>query len=438
MRHPLLSIVPAIIISGCTLFQHAPSADEAPGDCPIAIRVEGWAELDLRENHGSGERWIGQEFHSVFHLPEGQEEYAYQTRDDFDLTGQVINPKDRVDEAGFLVMDMYSSWVGSDRDETLHPPEDGYTRYAYDRDQGILWAQRAIKSQADTYEHELEVTELLINETAAGPIVYLEYKETYFQGGEGESCTEISQGDMNGAAGEADPGTGSTGGSDTSGSSGSSGGSHDGDWSACGEDGTVDGIDVSYWQGSIDWGRVADDGIDFAIVRVADGFYEDPDFETNYQGARNAGIVRGSYQFFRAGRDGGDQADLLLRKLGSLDAEDIPPVLDIETTDGYSTSHVADEMVAWLDTVERATGRVPIIYTSPGLWPSMVGSADFSDYHLWVAHWTTGCPTLPSGWDHWAFWQTSSSGSIDGISGNVDTDLFNGDYQDLLDWVSSN
>lgn len=199
----------------------------------------------------------------------------------------------------------------------------------------------------------------------------------------------------------------------------------------------MDGIDVSYWQGNIDWDAVATD-VDFAIVRVSDAFYEDPDFEVNWNGARDAGLVRGTYQFFRPSQSGSAQAELLLRKVGAFDNDDLPPVLDIETTDGVSSSQVADEMWEWLDTVESETGVIPMIYTSPGLWPSMVGNADFSDYHLWVAHWTTGCPTLPSGWDHWNFWQTSSTGSIAGISGNVDTNLFNGDHQDLLDWASSN
>ena len=439
---PVLAIT--LVSTGCTLFQHAPTADEAPGDCPMAIRVEGWAELDLRENHSTGDRWIGQEFHSVFHLPEGQQEYAYNTRDDFDLTGQVVSPGAGLADADFLIMDMGSSWVGSDRDETLNPPEDGYTRYAYDRASGVLWAQRAIKSQDDTYEHELEVTELLINETADGPIIYLEYQETYFQGEDGGSCTEISEGDMAGSDGdESGTGTGTdtgSGGTDT-GSGGTdtgSGGTYTGTYSACGEDGMAPGIDVSYWQGTINWDGVANDGIEFAIVRTADGFYEDPQYDANWQGARNAGLLRGTYQYFRASYDGSDQADLLLRRMGALQADDIPPVLDIETTDGQSTSTVADRMWDWLDRVESETGRIPIIYTSPGLWPSMVGSENFSDYHLWVAHWGTDCPTLPSHWDHWVYWQTSSTGSVGGISGNVDTNLFNGNADDLLDWVYSN
>ncbi len=440
MSRTLPILFAGVLASGCTLFQKAPSAGDAPGDCPIAIRVEGWAELDLRENHSNGDRWFGQEFHTVYVLEDGADEYTQQTRDDFDLAGRVVMPHRNLGEADFLVMNMDSSWVGSDRDETLNPPEDGHTRYAYDRANGMLWAQRDIKSQNDTYEHELEVTELAISESAVGPVIYLEYTETYFQGEDGGSCTEFSTGDMNGTDGssseDASSGGSSSGGSSSGGSS--SGGSHDGTFSACGEDGVVSGIDVSYWQGTINWDGVAADGQDFAIVRVADGFYEDPQFDANWQGARDVGLLRGTYQFFRAGRDGREQAELLLRRMGTLQPDDIPPVLDIETTDGYSTSHVADEMWEWLDTVESATGRVPIIYTSPGLWPSMVGSEDFSDYHLWVAHWGVSCPTMPNHWDHWTFWQTSSTGSIGGISGNVDTNLFNGSYEDLVDWVWSN
>ncbi|MFH1465047.1 MAG: GH25 family lysozyme [Pseudomonadota bacterium] len=420
-------VLPALAaFTGCTLFQHTPNVDEAGGDCPIAIQVEGWAELDLREHGPLDGRWVGEEFHEAWDLPEGSQNYAYVASDTFALTGAIVSPRANVDEASFIIMDMYSHWVGSDRDETIVPPEDGRTRYAYDRASGSLWALRSIKSENDSYEHPLEVTELLVTETAEGPIIYLEYIETYYQGEDGGSCTSFSTGDGRGS--DVDTSGGSS-------SGGSSSGGHDGNWSACGDE-VIGGIDVSYWQGTIDWNKAANDGLDFAIVRIGDGFYEDPKFEENWQGARNNGLVRGSYQYFRASQDPVAQAEIVARKLGSMTEEDIPAVLDIETTDGVSTSHVADAMHDWLDTVERETGRVPIIYTSPGLWPSMVGSEDFSEYPLWVAHWGTSCPTLPTHWDHWVFWQTSSDGAIDGISGRVDTDVFNGSLDDLYDWVA--
>ena len=84
----------------------------------------------------------------------------------------------------------------------------------------------------------------------------------------------------------------------------------------------------------------------------------------------------------------------------------------------------------------RPTGRRGIVYTSPGLWSSLVDSPDFGTYPLWVAHWGASCPTMPTGWSSWQFWQTSDSGRVAGISGNVDTDEFNGDLAALMRFAS--
>jgi len=321
-------------------------------------------------------------------------------------------------------MDMESEWLESSRDETLHEPEPGYTRYAYDRDGGVLWAAREIKGENDSYEHELEVTFVQVNELEEGPRIYLEYVETYFQGEDGGSCTAISEGDGRGS-GDSGSGSGTDSGSGSTGS-----------WTACGDGDIVKGIDISYWQPNIAWNTVADSGMDFAFIRTSDGFYEDPDYATNWAGAQAAGIIRGTYQYFRPGTDASAQADLLLRRMGSLEADDLPPVLDVETSDGYSQSHLADGIWEWADVIESEVGRKPIIYTSPGLWSSLVASDDFGEYPLWVAHWGVDCPSIPNGWDHWVFWQTSATGSVGGISGNVDTDVFNGDYTSLVNWAN--
>ena len=201
----------------------------------------------------------------------------------------------------------------------------------------------------------------------------------------------------------------------------------------CPNGATIDGIDVSYWQGTIDWNAVAGDGIEFAFIRVSDGLtYYDTEFQTNWANARAAGIVRGAYQYFRPGEDAVAQAQLLLSEMGSLQAGDLPPVIDVETTDGYSATQVADAVSDWIYTVETETGRMPIIYTGSYFWESSVATADFEDYPLWVANWHASCPDTPDYWNHWEFWQTSCTGWVNGISGNVDTNLFNGDLATLL------
>ena len=77
------------------------------------------------------------------------------------------------------------------------------------------------------------------------------------------------------------------------------------------------------------------------------------------------------------------------------------------------------------------TGVKPIIYAAAYFWESKVKSGEFGDLPLWVAHWDTKCPTIPSAWNRWAFHQHTSSGEVDGIGGRVDLNRFNGDMSDL-------
>jgi len=196
----------------------------------------------------------------------------------------------------------------------------------------------------------------------------------------------------------------------------------------------VDGIDVSRWQGTIDWGSVGASGLDFAITRVGDGFYEDPTFDGNYAAIRAQGMVRGSYQFFRPNSDAVAQADIVIRHVGVLGAGDLPPVIDVENTPGEALPSAAvmrSQVRAWMDRVQMALGRTPMIYTGSYFWDDNVTSTDYGDVPLWIAHWGVTCPRMPAGWLDWRFHQTSSTGSIPGITGNVDTDVFNGTRADL-------
>jgi lysozyme len=201
----------------------------------------------------------------------------------------------------------------------------------------------------------------------------------------------------------------------------------------CASGPTVSGIDVSYYQKEIDWPAVRGAGIEFAFIRVSDGLdHPDTRFADNWAGARAAGVIRGAYQFFRPGRDPIAQADLLLSTMGALAEDDLPPVIDVEATDGKSPAQVAAAVQAWLEHVRDAIGRAPVIYTGKYFWQDMVGRADLSGYPLWIAQWGPTCPDLPVPWRSWSFWQTSATGRIAGITGDVDTDVFNGDREALL------
>jgi lysozyme len=200
---------------------------------------------------------------------------------------------------------------------------------------------------------------------------------------------------------------------------------------------TVEGIDVSVWQASVDWPAVKGDGIAFAVARVSYGVSKDDWFDTNWSGIRSAGLVRGTYQYFLADEDAIDQANVMLDAIGALEAGDLPPILDVETLAGQSPATVVDKMSQWLTHVEAAIGRKPIIYTGKYFWQDNIASDAFTDYPLWIPNYSFDCPNLPDGyWNNWVLFQYTDSGSVSGVDGNVDRNLFNGSLDDLLKFAS--
>src|SRR6185369_1551250 len=153
-------------------------------------------------------------------------------------------------------------------------------------------------------------------------------------------------------------------------------------------------------------------------------------FNQNWAGAKAAGVTRGVYQFFRAGQDGTAQANLVLQHLGG-DIGELAPVADVEVTDGVGPGTLNAHLQQWIDRIKSATGKTPIIYTSPGLWGSLSGSSQFAGDTLWVANWGVSCPSLPSAWSTYKFWQYADDGHVPGISGAVDLDVFNGTLAEL-------
>ncbi len=202
----------------------------------------------------------------------------------------------------------------------------------------------------------------------------------------------------------------------------------------CGEGPTVKGIDVSYYEGSIDWSAVAGDGVQFAFVRVSDGLAViDPKFDAYWKGSRAAGIVHGAYQFFRPAQDPIAQADLLLQTMGPMQPGDLPPVIDVEVNGGLSSTKVAAAVKLWVDHVQAAIGRAPIIYTGKYFWDDNVGADSMGSLPLWHAQYTSAaCPDISTTWTSWHFWQYTSTGTIAGIpGGGVDVNRWNGDRASL-------
>jgi lysozyme len=192
----------------------------------------------------------------------------------------------------------------------------------------------------------------------------------------------------------------------------------------CGAPKRLAGIDVSIYQGVIDWKRVRKAGVVFAFARISDGLDADARFAANFAAMRRAHVRRGAYQYFRAGSDIDAQADLAVRTLRRAGGGDLPLVADVETDDGQPRERVQEALARWLARVERRTHRRPIVYTSPA--HGAILDARFGGWPLWVAHYETDCPALPDGWERWTLWQHSQTGRVDGIAGNVDLDDFAG------------
>lgn len=187
----------------------------------------------------------------------------------------------------------------------------------------------------------------------------------------------------------------------------------------------VYGIDVSHFQGSLNWAAEKAQGRLFAVASVGDGLYQDPNFATNWAGMKAAGVIRGAYQFFEPGIDPIQQADILIAKVGKLGDGDLPATIDVEATGNQSPATVAARVGQWLARVEAGTGRKPMIYTGPYFWQDHVSSTAYGAYPLWIADYGVSAPKLPAPWGAFKIWQYSDSG------GSLDLDLFNGTLAQL-------
>jgi lysozyme len=202
---------------------------------------------------------------------------------------------------------------------------------------------------------------------------------------------------------------------------------------------SVTGIDVSHYQGVVDWQAVQAANIGFAFAKASEGeAIADAQFDANWQGMKAAGLLRGAYHFYDSSVDPVAQAKNFLNAVGSLAASDLPPVLDIEISRGtFGNGSLANNVLTWLNTVQQALGRTPMIYTGPSFWDKYMND-QFGAYPLWVAEYGVSAPRIPIGWSNWTFWQSTQAATVAGVKGNVDGDTFAGSASDLLAFVQGN
>lgn len=212
------------------------------------------------------------------------------------------------------------------------------------------------------------------------------------------------------------------------------------------------GLDVSYYEPKIDWGRVFAQGYLFMFTRATQGIgYVDSKFTSHWAGAKKAGLLRGAYHYLTVGQDPTKQADLFLHTLGS-DPGELPTVLDLEGTYNETATNklILGAAEIWLNRVEKATGQKSLIYSGYYFLrdrvsiPNVGGAPAWAkNYPLWIAQYLNhpateaDLPMQPKGWQDWKFWQHSEKGMIDGITGDnniptaVDLDYFRGSADDL-------
>ena len=192
----------------------------------------------------------------------------------------------------------------------------------------------------------------------------------------------------------------------------------------------VHGLDVSRYQGAVDWNKVVAQNIDFVFIKATEGnTLIDSQFHNNWKQLSELKVPKGAYHFFRPTVSSVEQAKHFTA-LVKLDKGDLPPVLDIEITDGVSKSSLINSAKSWIEIVERSCGMKPIIYTSQKFYNTHL-EGYFDDHPLWIARYNNYAEPAINGINSWTFWQYGNQGRIDGIDGDVDFNVFRGNSNEL-------
>ncbi len=194
----------------------------------------------------------------------------------------------------------------------------------------------------------------------------------------------------------------------------------------------IHGIDVSKFQGDIDWNAVANSGVKFAWIKATEGGDRaDERFQANWTGAKAAGVPHGAYHFVYWCRPPMEEM-AFFEQNAPVEPDALPPVLDVEATPTSKTCHrhltqdaAIAEMQVMLNEMERHYGKRPVIYTTVDFYQAILADGAFLDYPIWVRS-TKYHPSVKYGPRAWHFWQYQSDGRVDGIGGKVDKDAFFG------------
>lgn len=195
----------------------------------------------------------------------------------------------------------------------------------------------------------------------------------------------------------------------------------------------IHGIDVSHHQAAINWDDVVamqdkNIKIGFTFIKATEGLGNvDVSYRRNWLKAKEANIPRGAYHFFICSKSGKAQAENFIQTV-TLEKGDMPPVLDIEQTNGASVADIQQRAKDWLVMIEKQYKVKPVIYTNVDFYQNFL-AGKFDDYPLWVAHYLA--QDKPRIKRKWLFWQYNEAGHVNGINAYVDFNAFNGDSTDF-------
>ena len=196
----------------------------------------------------------------------------------------------------------------------------------------------------------------------------------------------------------------------------------------------IHGIDISHYQGKIDWEQLKNARMKgcpgrFVIIKSTEGSSRlDENFRENFNQARDFGFIRGVYHFWSNKSTAREQAYYFLDQVHLTDG-DLPPVLDIEhkPTD-KSVEDFQRDVLTWLHIVEDKYHVKPIIYTYYKFKEQYLSAPVFEDYPYWIAHYYVDKVQYKG---KWKFWQHTDVGKLPGIKGYVDFNIYNGSYYEL-------
>ncbi|MCI7012054.1 MAG: glycoside hydrolase family 25 protein [Prevotella sp.] len=197
----------------------------------------------------------------------------------------------------------------------------------------------------------------------------------------------------------------------------------------------IHGIDISHYQGEIDWDELRNNGmiercpVRFVMIKATEGSTRiDDRFKENFYQAREYGFIRGAYHFWSTRSSGRAQAEHFLRQV-KLEDGDLPPVLDVEhKAKDQTPEEFKESVLTWLRLVEKAYDAKPIIYTYYKFKLTYLNDSVFNDYPYWIAHYYVDSVKYEG---PWKFWQHTDCGRLPGIKGYVDFNIYNGSYYDL-------